>query len=200
MNENSYHELLILLGDDEAKAARQYLVVRRKLIAYFEGRRVSPAEDHADDVLHRVAAKIAGGEKIHDINRYIFGIARFVRLESYRKPEMSTIDAHQMAGERGTSVRVHSALTVAPNIHDVNGSEGVMPACLKGCLGQLGNDKRQLLLAYYEADEASGNHIEQRRSLAASYNKSMGALQKQICLLRQTVSQCTKECVKRELG
>lgn len=202
VSKNSYQELLILLGDDEAQASRQYLIVRAKLITYFEGRKISPAEDHADEVLHRVAAKIAAGEKIQDINRYIFGIARFVRLEHYRRPEMSVIDEAHSVTERGTAMRIHSGLTVEPKIQfgDEHGSEGVMASCLSGCLAQLAKDKRQLLLAYYEADEASGKHIEQRTRLAERCNKSIGALQKQICLLRQTVSECTKDCVKRELG
>ena len=80
-----YERMLMYFADDEVEAGERYLLVRRKLIAYFEGRRISPAEDFADDVLERVAQKIVAGVQIEDINRYIYGIARFVRLESYRR-------------------------------------------------------------------------------------------------------------------
>jgi DNA-directed RNA polymerase specialized sigma24 family protein len=197
---DSYRQLFTLLGDDEDQAARQYLLVRSKLITYFEGRRVSPAEDYADEVLHRTAAKIGAGEEIEDVGRYVFGIARFVRLESYRKPDTETIgDDHLGSDER--PAKMPAVLTVEAQPYDgEGGSESVMQECLRECLVKLDENKRQLILTYYEADEASGKHIEHRRQLAERNKQTAGALQKQICLLRKKISDCAKACVQRELG
>ena len=189
-----YDEMLRLLADDERAAVERFMVVRAKLIAYFEGRRISPAEDFADEVLHRTAQKIASGEKVEDINRYIYGIARFVRLESHRRRETESLDEITSFGDQFRQ-RMPEALRVTP-IDPSDGGGSRLESCLSGCLGKLPADNRDLLLGYYAADERKGTHIQQRRIMAERLGKSPGALQKQICLLRQKVSACAKDCVR----
>lgn len=189
---SSYEMLLRYLDEnDEQSAARRYLLLRSKLNLYFEGRKISPAEDFADEVLHRVAAKIGGGEKIDDINRYVFGIARFVCLEHYRKPQIETIESD--GGDFQT--RTPAALIVEPNVNFEDGAS-VRHRCLRSCMAELSDEKRKLLINYYAVDEADGKHKEQRKKLAEMSNRSAGALQKEICLLRKKIGNCTKECVK----
>jgi hypothetical protein len=145
-------------------------------------------------VLHRTAQKIASGEKVEDINRYVYGIARFVRLESHRRRETESIDEITGFGDQFRQ-RLPEALRVAANdASDSGGSR--MENCLSECLGKLPTDNKELLLSYYAADERKGTHVEQRRVLAAALGKSPGALQKQVCLLRQKVSVCAKDCVR----
>ena len=190
---SSYDQLLNMLADDEQLAADRYLLIRAKLIMYFEGRRVSPSEDHADEVLHRVAKKIDAGEEIKDVNRYVFGVARFVMLEAFHQPQMQAVDEVLQEGMKTPAVLSVSS----PVVNDE--ADTPMQTCLRECLLELRDDKRKLLLDYYEIDEASGHHIEQRKRLAARLNKTPGALQKEICLLRKKVSECSHDCVKREL-
>jgi DNA-directed RNA polymerase specialized sigma24 family protein len=189
-----YDEMLRLLADDERLAAERFMLVRAKLILYFEGRRISPAEDFADEVLHRTAQKIASGEKVEDINRYIYGIARFVRLESHRRRKTESLDEITSSSD-GFRQQMPEALKVAPNTPAESGGSR-MENCLSECLGKLPKDNKELLLSYYAADERKGSHIEQRRTLAEKLGKTPGALQKQICLLRQKVSVCANDCVK----
>jgi len=190
----SYETLLRCLDEnDEQSAARRYLLLRSKLAMYFEGRKISPSEDFADEVLHRVAAKIGAGEKVDDINRYVFGVARFVRLEHYRQPQTENIDTE----DGDTPSRTPAALRVEPKIHfeDEDGSS-VRHRCLRSCMAELSNDKRKLLLDYYGFESSDAKHKDERRKLAAATNRSAGALQKEICLLRKKIGNCTKECVK----
>ena len=56
--------------------------LRKKLVMYFAGRKMSPAEDYADEVILRALTKISEGEEVEDINKYVFGIARFVRMRN----------------------------------------------------------------------------------------------------------------------
>lgn len=185
---SSYEMLLRNLDEnDERSAARRYLALRSKLNLYFEGRKISPAEDFADEVLHRVAAKIGAGEKIDDVNRYAFGIARFVCLEHYRKPQTEAIDIE-------ADGMTPSALRVEPSVGVEDGSS-VRHRCLRSCLAELSDEKRRLLIDYYAVDEADGKHKVQRKKLAETSNRSAGALQKEICLLRKRIGNCTKECV-----
>lgn len=192
----SYEQLLTLFADDEHLAAERYLLVRAKLVLYFESRRISPSEDYADEVLHRTVQKIADGEQIEDIDRYIYGIAKFVRLESFRRRQMDSLDDTGIQGD-GASRPVPAALRVMPLVFDSE-SDGPMQRCLGQCLANLSQENKELLLNYYAADEKRGTHIEQRKALAKKAGKSAGALQKQICLLRQKVGTCTKDCVRRE--
>jgi DNA-directed RNA polymerase specialized sigma24 family protein len=189
-----YEQLLRYLDEtDEQSAARRYMLLRAKLTMYFEGRKISPAEDFADEVLHRVVVKISSGEKIDDINRYVFGVARFVCLEHFRQPDMETIDTE--SGD--VRMRTHAALKVEPKIDFENGDgTDVKHRCLRSCLAELSDEKRKLLIDYYAIDETRGKHKDQRRQLAISGNRSAGALQKEICLLRKKIGNCTKECVK----
>ena len=189
---SGYEELLRSLAADEHVAGKRYLALRSKLVLYFEGRRLSPADDLADEVLHRTAQKLADGEKIDDLNRYVYGIARFVRLETYRKRESESLDEAVADGTH----KVSDKLKVDP-IDSGDDDSPLTERCLSECLSKLANESKDLLLSYYAADERSGMHIEQRRTLAEKLGKSAGALQKQICLLRQKVSRCTHECVNQ---
>jgi DNA-directed RNA polymerase specialized sigma24 family protein len=189
-----YEQLLRYLDEtDEQSAARRYMLLRAKLSMYFEGRKISPAEDFADEVLHRVVVKISVGEKIDDINRYVFGVARFVCLEHFRQPEIETIDDDS----RDVPAKTPVALTVEPKVdfEDENGSTA-KHRCLRSCLAELSDEKRKLLIDYYDIDEAGAKHKDQRKQLALSSNRSAGALQKEICLLRKKIGNCTKECIK----
>ena len=90
-----------------------------------------------------------------------------------------------------------AALRVEPKIDLEDGdSSSVRHRCLRSCLAELSNEKRKLLINYYAVDEAEGKHKAQRKKLAENSNRSAGALQKEICLLRKKIGTCTKECVK----
>lgn len=186
--------LLRLFSEDDKESAESYLRMRSKLVAYFEGRRISPADDMADEVLYRAAQKIAAGEKVEDINRYIYGIARFVRLESFRRRDTESVDGFEP--NVGQPYRqTPEQLKVLPVIYGDDPSS-LSHRCLRTCLANLPRENRDLILNYYKSDESSGTHIEFRKSLAKRLGKSAGALQKQICLLRQKLADCTRKCVQ----
>ena len=170
------------------------MLVRAKLVAYFEGRRLSPSEDLTDEVLFRAAQKIGAGEQVEDINRYVYGIARYVRLESFRRRNTESVDG--FASNTDTSYRrTPEQLKVMPVVYGDEPSS-LAHRCLRTCMADLSTENRDLILNYYKSDESGGTHIEFRKSLAKRLGKSAGALQKQICLLRQKLADCTRKCVQ----
>jgi DNA-directed RNA polymerase specialized sigma24 family protein len=189
---SGYEQMLRLLSDDAKLADERYMLLRSKLVMYFEGRRLSPADDLADEVLHRVAKKIAAGEEVEDINRYVYGIARFVRLEAHRRPDGASLD--DVAGD-GMMRQMPVQLTVGPEVGRDDAADA-MRVCVRKCLQKLDGDKRQLLLEYYSTGGSERTHIKQRESLAKRLGKSAGALQKQICLLRKKLSDCAHGCLR----
>src|SRR4029453_11095892 len=64
----------------------RYVEIRRRLVAYFERRNRSAAEELADETLNRIARTLeAGGIAVRPPARYCYVIAKFVLLEDFRR-------------------------------------------------------------------------------------------------------------------
>ena len=61
------------------------LGARQKLLKFFEWRGATAPEDHADEVLNRLARKIEHGEALRDLSSYSVGVARMMLLEISRE-------------------------------------------------------------------------------------------------------------------
>ena len=86
LDEESLSILLAALAPDRDAACRRYEALRRRLIDVFAWERSETPEDAADEALNRLARRLASGVAIEDqnIERYAFGIARYVMLEEAR--------------------------------------------------------------------------------------------------------------------
>jgi DNA-directed RNA polymerase specialized sigma24 family protein len=79
---DAFDKLLFCLDStDRESASEKYLLLRRNLVRFFEGRGLSSAEEAADEVCNRLARKLDAGECIENINQYAYGIARMMMLE-----------------------------------------------------------------------------------------------------------------------
>ena len=83
----AFERLLRLLDSDRERAGEKYELARRRLIAFFEARGAESPADHADETLNRAARKVAEGERVEDINKYLYGVARLLLLELGRARE-----------------------------------------------------------------------------------------------------------------
>ena len=116
----------------------EFRKLRQKLVMYFSGRRLSPAEDYADEVIFRAVTKISEGEEVEDVRKYVFGIAKFVCLEAFKDPKTISID-HTGAIESRTDDdelghRVPAQLVQAPP-EIVETPEDI--GCLRSCLEEI---------------------------------------------------------------
>ncbi len=174
-----------------------YQTLRQKLIAYFTGRKLSHAEDYADEVFERIFNQIREGKKIEDLNSFTFGVAKFVLLESYRNPKMLSINSSGVIeNENGNNDKIFlipEQLIALPHQDD---NETKETECLKECLQKLSSEKRGMLLSYYEISESSDTYIEQRKKLAGHFEMRVETLYTAICRMRKQVSDCSKECVE----
>src|SRR5579872_189637 len=80
-----FDTLLRRLSSDSQLAASAYEGLRGLLIKFFECNSCPQAEDLADDTLNRVAQKLEGGEDIHNVKAYAWGIAKKVRQEAHTR-------------------------------------------------------------------------------------------------------------------
>ncbi|HUF02688.1 MAG TPA: hypothetical protein VMM38_00780 [Aridibacter sp.] len=168
------------------------------MIMYFSGRRLSPAEDYADEVIFRAISKISEGEDVEDLRMYVFGIAKFVCLEAYKEPKTVPID-HTGAmpnlsdGEEPGHL-VPDQLIAAPQDLEEDPED---LGCLRSCLAELPEPKRDLLISFYRIKGTDKTHIEQRKKLANKHGMTSGTLYTNICRLRKKVGKCVEDCLKK---
>src|SRR5256885_16893639 len=92
LTQEAWNKLLADFSEDPDEAARQYEVLRIKLIKYFDWRRIALSEDRADEVFNRVARRIDEGKKIDNVAAYAFRVAYLVYLEAFKEPQHEELD------------------------------------------------------------------------------------------------------------
>ena len=129
----SFDRFVASLHPDREQAARQYEVLRRKLIAFFGWRGCVSSEEVADEVLDRMARKVAAGEQIREPSTYCYGIARLVYLE-IRKSEQRNQSTLEAMSRRST-----------PAVSE-GGADEARLECLGRCLNVLPEESRELIV------------------------------------------------------
>src|SRR5579863_5308000 len=76
--------LLAAFDPDRSQAARQYEGLRRRLTDLFAWEGCDAPDQLADEALNRMARKLSEGVAIPHLDRFAFGIARFLIQEDLR--------------------------------------------------------------------------------------------------------------------
>jgi RNA polymerase sigma factor (sigma-70 family) len=182
-----HNRLLLLLDPDVTRAWEKYESIRRRLVKFFEWNQCPGAEDLADEVLDRVAAK-PGSEDIRDVAHYALGIARYVSLEVYKRMRRE-VHIDDTAG----------GLESLPDTHDQ--SREILErldnqnrlACLSECLAKLMAGDRELVIQYYSAEEEKQKH--HRQKIAEQAGLTLGTLRVRTNRLRERLEQCITYCL-----
>lgn len=168
--------LLEQLGPSPETAGEAYEALRRLLQRFFEIRGCVEAATLCDEVIDRVARRLADGIEIVNLPAYAHGVARLVFLEARRRPDASPLDA--LPDE-----------PAAPAAADL---DPAVP-CLEGCLGRLDEPTRSLVIAYYASD--GRQRIEGRRRLAIDLGVSATALRLRMLRARLGLERCVEACL-----
>jgi DNA-directed RNA polymerase specialized sigma24 family protein len=181
--------LLARLDPDPATAAEKYEVLRLKLIkcVSWKGCPDSQADALADNVLDRLALKLADGTEIENINAYACEILRFVWLEHSRKRKEDTVATDDGLPD----------VAVQPNVAILDDPD-VRMNCLRVCLNEVvpEPDDRALIIGYYDTDPGLKNK-EHRKALAERLGLTMTTLKVKACRIRARLEKCINECVAR---
>jgi DNA-directed RNA polymerase specialized sigma24 family protein len=183
---DAFEQLLGLLDQDRDHAGQKYEGVRRKLMEFFEARGSESPDEQTDETINRVARKIVEGEKIESLDRYFYGVARLVWLESLRARDKAPI-----------------ALDLAPTpIAPDNEEESRQRQeqeqkfrCFEVCLSKLSTEHRTLIVEYYREEE--GLKIDHRRRHAEELKMSLNALRLRACRIRAELATCIDACLSR---
>jgi len=166
------------LGPDRDSAGARYLEVHRNLARFFEWRGCPAPEDHADEVITRVAKRLAEGELIRDPATYAIGVARFLLLEIQKNLEKERRIA-------AAQPEVQPAATDSQNLEH-------RAECLQLCLDKLSPGNRELILQYYEGETSV--KIENRKRLTEKLHLTVSTLRMRALRIRESLLQCVENC------
>lgn len=164
------------LDPDVEKAAEEYERARFRLITFFANRNCRFPEELADETINRVIQKI-GTEVIEHKLAYIYGVAKFVLLESLRKGK--------------DHLNVEDVMIAAPTPRE--DTEPLSNKCLDECLERLPGDNRALILEYYSEDKQA--KIDLHKLLAEKFAVSQTALRMKVVRIKQKLRGCLQECM-----
>lgn len=141
-------------------------------------------DDLADETIDRVAARLAGGELIRtDLLRYVYGVARNVMLESWKKKPLQP---------------GHFEDAPSPDLFVAERERRLTERqldCFLHCLKREPESDRTILLRYYE--HRGRQKIESRVRLADELAIPLGALRLRIHRIKIALQRCMERCVSK---
>lgn len=152
--------LIAALGSDDDVAGERYENLRRRLTDLFAWERCEAPDQLADEALNRLARKLSEGVAIPHLERYAFGIARFLIQEDQRARRSRQLALRQFPSQRADKC-----------------PESLI-AALEGCLAELPGANRRLIERYY---------VEDRTVLAREYGLSLNALRNRAMRIREAL-------------
>jgi DNA-directed RNA polymerase specialized sigma24 family protein len=176
---DAFERLLAALDADRTRAGERYVLLRERLVKFFEWRGVANPEDAADAALDVLSRRLLEGETIRNVAAYVHGIARMVLLSRRREEELRR-DVHRQA-----------AALAAPDNADPDRDRRL--TCLERCLQQLPLESRTLLFRYYVA--GGSKRISVRKALAAGLGIELNALRIRVHRLRVKLEDDVMRCV-----
>jgi len=177
LNAPAFDRLLRSLDADPTRAAVRYEEMRRKLAKFFEWRGCPPAEEHADEVLDRVARRLDEGIEILNVGAYCYGIARLLLREVATRAER----------QRGALAELAASGRPAA-------ADDAEMRCLEHCLGQLDAVSRAQIVEYYERERR--DRQKHRREMAERLGIAPNALRIRLHRVRRTLEECLLGCLR----
>ena len=184
LTDEQFNKLLNRLDPIREQAEARYLRLHRYLVGMFIKRHFVDAEDMADEVMNRVAANPNIDKAVELKDQYFFTVAKNLMLEQDRQKRRNVeIDEDD------------SSISYTPTLlgeDDVEGSAKF--ECLSGCLQQLNDHERGLVLSYYQHD--GRDKINHRQKIAADLKLSEKALRVRVYRIRRHLDKCIQECLE----
>lgn len=184
LSSEEFEKFLQKLDDDQNQAAEKYLALRERLERFFEWRGCDNPEDLTDIVFDRVIKKIIEGKEIRNIEAFCVTIAKYVLMENRR-----AVLKNEELDENSRRISSDSADS---DLDDEDEIKTLRLKCLDECLTELPEDKRKLMIGYFDTDEKT--MIRKRKSLAEKFGINLNSLRIRISRLKTKLEKCTKNC------
>ncbi len=187
---DAFESLLSSLDEDRERAGQKYEILRRKLLEFFAARGSRAPDEHADETLNRVARKIAGGEAVENINKYAYGVAKFLWMEAVRRQSKEPV----AFDDEFSASTEYDADDEQQREQERQARERRLE-CFEECLGKLPPETRTFIVEYYR--EENGLKIGQRKAQAARLQTTLNALRLRASRLRRELGACINSCLSR---
>lgn len=180
-----FEQFLLTLDQNQEQAAEKYVSLRSRLEKFFEWRDCENTEELTDIVFDRVMQKITEGEKIENAEAFCVSVAKFVLLENRRKVLR---DKELDDNARESSFDVN-------NSSEIDELRDKQFKCLDECLAKFPDDKRKLIIEYFDTDEKT--LIPTRQRLAEKVGINLNSLRIRVSRLKTKLENCTRECCEK---
>jgi DNA-directed RNA polymerase specialized sigma24 family protein len=182
LSNEALYRLLDCFSPDRDEALQKYQLQRAKLHRTFERRFPTKADELVDDAMDRVTRRIDEGQKISNLNAYLYEVAQIIIKETLRKVGRFAVPLDDMPEPP------------APDPPEDDAKE-LRLQCLDSCLELLPVESRYLILSYYQYEQ--GTKIDLRKQLAYSLGISKNALGIRACRLRISLENCIRDCLSQ---
>jgi DNA-directed RNA polymerase specialized sigma24 family protein len=186
----AFDTLRAALDADRQRAGEKYVLLRSKLVTFFERRGGRAPEDQADETLNRVAKRIGEGLTVlpGEVHSYAYGVARNVLREDWqgRHPDESVDDLPLARQPSHDPWR------------DEDVSREVRLECLNKCLQRLEAGDRELIAHYHSGQKRA--RIDNRRLLSKRLGIPINALRIRAYRIRRELEGCVRRCLERAGG
>jgi DNA-directed RNA polymerase specialized sigma24 family protein len=182
--------LLLLFDSDPTIAAEKLSRLKEKLILRFSAERCYDPENLANEAVARLLALIDKDPErvVTNIGAFLYGFATNIIHESRRSPILHEVPLDHMAAAQEPRTTPLDELLVALS------EDESLSSCLKQCLKNLDAPDRQILLAYYDAEDDE-KLKRSRKRLALSLGVTSSQLRKHALKLRKTLKASINECL-----
>jgi DNA-directed RNA polymerase specialized sigma24 family protein len=180
-----FRDLLRRLDSDPAVASETYLILRQKLILFFQHNNCPPAEDHADEALSRIARR-SELDSVENIGAFAYGVARMMILEIREKQKKATpLDDWMETGaaERNPEARIVAGIDRQRKMN-----------CFLRCLKELPDEERLTFITFELADPET--RVADRIKLATRRGMTAGALRVNVFRIRTKLTRNVLKCLK----
>ncbi len=184
LTQSAFQRLLIWLDENNESGGQRYVIIRRRLVQYFDRKNCSSPQELADETLNRVARRLEEEGEITGStpSQFCFNTARYIFLESLRRREHNE--------------PLHQDLTSSPQFQEEGEWEQQRSNCLEKCLQTLDPEERIVILGYYQGERRV--RIENRKLIAAKLGVSMNALTIRACRIRIKLESCIRKCLNND--
>lgn len=174
----NFEKLLLYFNPNRELAGEEYELLWLKMREYFGARACTCAEELADEVMSRLAKKIAEGEEIRDVLRYSYRLAHWIWMEFLRRPESNYVPFDELP-----------VLSFAPPDILLQKEQS---GCYLHCMQQITQEERRLVIEYWDNENQS--HHKARKRLAKRMGLSLIALRIRITRIKKKLESCYSDC------
>ena len=174
LQKTDFDRLLLWLDPNPERAGELYEKIRWRLIAILASRGCRVPEELADEIIDRVARRVADIEVTYvgDKSLYFLGVMNNVHHEYLKRPRLSEL---------------------APPPEDSAVKEQTY-MCLDRCVARLAPHAREIIEQYYTADKRA--KITLRKRIAAALGISNSNLRLRALRIRAKLQTCIEQCLE----